>query len=399
VRAHYDPSVMTRLRWLTAGESHGPALVVIVEGMPAGLPIGASDVDRDLARRQQGYGRGGRMKIEHDHCEIQSGVRGGETLGSPIALRIANRDFANWTDRMGAEPFATPPERVTRPRPGHADLAGGLKYDRRDLRDVLERASARETAARVAAGALARVLLRACGVEVASRVVAIAGVCDTAERTPESLVRFRDAIDDSSLRVMDPEIEAKMRERIYTLSHDGDTAGGIVEAVAIGVPPGLGSYVQWDRKLDGRIAQAIASVHAIKAVEIGDGWGSAAREGSAVHDAIGYDANARRFTHATNRAGGLEGGVSNGEPVVVRAAMKPIPTLRKPLASVDIDSKAPTDAAHERSDVCAVPAASVVVEAMLALVLADALLEKFASDSMTELARALAGYRAQVEAY
>lgn len=390
---------MGRFRFLTAGESHGPGLVVIVEGTPAGLLLRAADIDRELSRRQAGYGRGGRMKIERDRCDIEAGVRGGETLGAPIALRIVNRDYDNWRGRMGPEPFEAPPEPLTLPRPGHADLAGALKYDRHDARDVLERASARETAARVAAGAVARVLLRACGVELASRVVSIAGERDEAERTPHEVLAARGVVEASDLRAIDPEHAARMRAKILALSHAGDSAGGLIEAVALGVPPGLGSHVQWDRRLDGRIAQAVMSIPAIKALEVGEGWSAADRPGSLVHDPIGYDGLARRFVRATNRAGGIEGGMSNGEPVVVRAAMKPIATLRAALPSVDLRTKTPAAAAFERSDVCAVPAAAVVLEAMLAIVLADALLEKFGGDSMKELLRNIAGYRAQLEAF
>jgi chorismate synthase len=390
---------MPQLRFLTAGESHGPALLVILEGVPAGLSLLAADVDVELARRQKGYGRGGRMKLERDRCQLEAGVRGGETLGSPIAMRIENRDFANWRGRMGPEPFETTPEPLTLPRPGHADLAGSLKYDRHDARDVLERASARETAARVAAGAVARVLLRACGVEIASRVVAIAGETDAVARTPAQIVAAREALEQSELRAFDAEHEARMRAAILARSHAGDTAGGVLEVVAIGVPPGLGSHVQWDRRLDGRIGQAMLSVQAIKAVEIGEGWEAASRPGSEVHDPIGYDPERHAFVRASNRAGGIEGGISNGEPLVVRAAMKPIATLRAALPSADLRTKEGASAAFERSDVCAVPAAGVILEAMLALVLADAVLEKFGGDAMGELLRNLAGYRAQLEGY
>jgi chorismate synthase len=384
---------------MTAGESHGPALTVVVEGVPAGLALSATVIDADLARRQRGYGRGGRMKIERDAAAIEGGVRDERTLGSPIALRIENRDFANWRGRMGPERFEQPPEPVTLPRPGHADLAGALKYDVRDARDVLERASARETAARTAAGAVARALLRACGVEVCSRVRSIAGERDPSEPTVEELFAARERIEESSLRVLSPEAEERMRTRIHDLSHRGDTAGGVVEVVARGVLPGLGSHVQWDRRLDGRIAQGMLSVQAMKAVEIGDGWAGADRPGSAVHDPIGYDAEDRRFTRTSNHAGGIEGGISNGEPVVVRVAMKPIATLRAALPSADLRSKEGAPAAHERSDVCAVAAAGVILEATLCLVLADALLEKHGGDSMTELLRNLRSYREQLREY
>jgi len=388
---------MSRLRWITAGESHGPRLTAIVEAVPAGLPLLAADIDGDLARRQKGYGRGGRMKIETDRVEITSGVRGGETLGSPIALSIANRDHDNWLDRMGAAPFTATPEPLTRPRPGHADLAGGLKYDRHDLRDILERASARETAARTAVGAIARKLLGAIGIELFAHVLSIGDVrvADTAD--PYEAVRDRARASD--LACADASAEARMKAAILATSHAGDTLGGVFEVVALGVPAGLGSHVQWDRKLDGRLAQALMSIQAIKGVEVGDGWAAAGLSGSHVHDPIHYDAARRAFVRPSNHAGGLEGGITNGVPVVCRAAMKPIATLRKALASVDVRTKEPFDAAFERSDVCAVAAASVVGEAMVAIVLCDAVLEKFGGDSMTELTRTVRAYRTQLEEY
>lgn len=389
---------MPHFRWMTAGESHGPGLVALVDGVPAGLRLLASDVDGDLARRQRGYGRGGRMKIETDRVTLQSGVRGGETLGSPIALLVANKDFASWQGRMGPEPFDAPPEAVVRPRPGHADLAGGLKYDRRDLRDILERASARETTMRVAVGGVAKTLLRACGVDVFAHVTSIGDVVATAHRELEPDA-IRDRARASDLSCADPDAEQKMREAIHAASHAGDTLGGVFEVIATGVPVGLGSHVQWDRKLDGRIAQAMACIQAIKGVEIGLGFEAARVRGSQVHDPIGWDASKGEFTRSRNGAGGIEGGITNGQPVVVRAAMKPIATLKKALPSVHVDTKAASDAAFERSDICAVAAASVVGEAMLAIVLADALLEKLGGDSMKELLRNLEGYRAQVHAY
>jgi chorismate synthase len=392
-------SRMTTLRYLTAGESHGPALVTIIEGIPAQLALRAEHIDADLARRQRGYGRGGRMKIETDRVHIDAGVRNGHTLGSPIALRIENRDFANWQGRMGAEPFDVPPVPVTLPRPGHADLAGALKFATHDARDILERASARETAMRVAAGAVARTLLRAIDIELASRVVSIAGITDARDYAPGEIVSARDRIEASSLRCLDEAHEARMRDEIHRLSHAGDTAGGVVEVVALGVLPGLGSHTQWDRRLDGRIAGAVTSVQAIKAVEIGDGWAAASKPGSAVHDAIGYDTRARRFTRASNHAGGIEGGMSNGEPIVIRAAMKPIATLRDALPSADLVTKADARANVERSDVCAVPAAGVVVEAVLAWVLAQAVLEKFGGDSMPELLTNVRAYRDALRDY
>jgi len=382
---------------MTAGESHGPRLVAMVEGIPAGLPLLAADIDEDLARRQRGYGRGGRMKIETDRVEIQGGVRDGATLGSPIALAIENRDHQNWLDRMAPSPLPSPPEPLTRPRPGHADLAGGLKYDRKDLRDVLERASARETAARTAVGAVAKKLLAAIGVDVFAHVVAIGGVRATKPALAPAELKARARASD--LACADPEAEARMKDAIREAAHAGDTLGGVFEVVATGAPPGLGAHVQWDRKLDGRLAHALVSIQAIKAVEVGDGWDAAASRGSQVHDPIFYDAEAHRFVRQSNRAGGLEGGITNGEPVVCRAAMKPIATLKRALPSVDVRTKEAFDAAHERSDICAVAAASIVGEAMVAIVLCDAVLEKFGSDSMRELIRNVEGYRAQIEAF
>jgi chorismate synthase len=382
---------------MTAGESHGPRLTAVVEGVPSGMPLLAEDIDVDLARRQRGYGRGGR-KIESDRVEIVGGVRGGETLGSPIALSILNRDHASWVDRMSPGPLPVPAEPLTRPRPGHADLAGGLKHDRHDLRDVLERASARETAARTAVGAVCRkVLATAAGIDVFAHVVAIGPVvAPPQERAAEEVRSLARA---SDLACADAATEEQMKTAIREASHAGDTLGGVFEVVATGVLPGLGSHVQWDRKLDGRLAQALMSIQAIKGVEIGVGFGAARLPGSSVHDAIHYDAAARRFVRPTNRAGGLEGGITNGMPVVCRAAMKPIATLRRALASVDVRTKEAYQAAFERSDVCAVAAASVVGEAMVCIVLADALLEKLGGDSMRELARHVEGYRAQLAEY
>jgi len=382
---------------MTAGESHGPRLVALVEGIPAGLPLLAEDIDQDLARRQRGYGRGGRMKIETDRVEFGGGVRDGATLGSPIAMTIVNRDHQNWLDRMAPSPLPAPPEPLTRPRPGHADLAGGIKYDRKDLRDVLERASARETASRTAVGAVAKKLLGAVGIDVFAHVVAIGGV--TAERLELSAEEMKARARASDLACVDPEAEVRMKDAIRETAHAGDTLGGVFEVIATGVPTGLGAHVQWDRKLDGRLAQALMSIQAIKGVEVGDGWRAAQSRGSQVHDAIFYDAVARRFTRSTNRAGGLEGGISNGEPVVCRAAMKPIATLKRALPSVDVRTKEAFDAAHERSDICAVAAASIVGEAMVAITLCDALLEKFGGDSLRELVRNVDGYRAQIEAF
>jgi chorismate synthase len=383
------------LRFLTAGESHGPALTIIVEGMPAGLALAADEIAADLARRQLGYGRGRRMAIEKDRAEILAGVRRGETLGSPIALQIRNRDWANWQHTMSvdAEPSeALPGARrgpVTRPRPGHADLAGGLKYDRTDLRDVLERASARETAARVAAGAVARALLRRYRVEIASHVIDIGGAA-VGDPLAVPFDRIRALPPDDELRCVDPDVAARMRAAIDRAREAGDTVGGAFEVVAHGVPAGLGSYVHWDRKLDGRLAQAMMSIHAIKAVGLGRAAAVSRLHGSQVHDEIllaegrpsGTTPGLKR---PTNNAGGLEGGVTNGEDVRVTAWMKPISTLMKPLRSVDLDTMTEAAAAIERSDVCAVPAAAVVGEAMVALVLADALLEKLGGDNVAEI--------------
>ena len=378
---------MGRLRWLTAGESHGPALVAILEGVPAGLPLSPADIDRELARRQRGHGRGGRMAIEHDRAEILAGVRWGRATGAPIAVRIANRDWGNWRGIM--EPTGGPPadyRPVTVPRPGHADLAGHLKYGHRDLRDVIERASARETAARVALGAVAKRLLRELGVGIASHVVSI----HTAEAEVDvlslglSAEEINARADRSPVRCLDPDAEREMVARIDAARAAGDTVGGIFEVVALGVPPGLGSYVQWDRRLDGRLAWALMSIPGIKGVEIGLGFRAARVRGSEAHDEIFRDEGGG-FRRGTDRAGGLEGGVTNGEPVVIRAAMKPIPTLVRPLRSVDLETGEEVPAHRERSDVCAVPAASVVGEAMVALVLADAILERFGGDTLEAL--------------
>ncbi|HTM27363.1 MAG TPA: chorismate synthase [Vicinamibacterales bacterium] len=384
------------LRFLTAGESHGRALVVILEGLPAGLTVDVDGIARDLRRRQGGYGRGRRMAIESDRADIISGVRAGETLGGPVAMLIENRDWPNWqhTMRAGVEP---PPDAggarrgpVTRPRPGHADLAGGAKYERDDLRDVLERASARETAARVAAGALARQLLARTGIRITSHVFTIGGFT-LANRSQVDFARAQTLPDDSPLRCVDDGLQQQMIAEIDRAKEAGDTIGGAFEVIATGVPVGLGSYVQWDRKLDGRFAQALMSIPAIKAVGIGLGPDAATRPGSRVHDEIvrGDAARPTGLARPTNNAGGLEGGVTNGEDVRVSAYMKPISTLMKPLRSVDLSTMTESPAAIERSDVCAVPAAAVVGEAMVALVLADALLERFGGDSMTALERAM----------
>ena len=392
---------MRHFRWMTGGESHGPRLTAIVEGLPAGLPLLAEHVDIDLGRRQRGYGRGARMKIEQDRVAFTAGVRGGETLGSPLVMQVENRDWANWTTRMQAEPFDPAgelPEPLIRPRPGHADLAGGLKYDRADMRDILERASARETAARTAVGAVAKRLLAAVGIEIGSHVVRIGAVAASVDPSLDAAELFARARA-SDLACVDDVAAEAMRSAIREAAHAGDTLGGVFEVRALGVPAGLGSHVHWDRKLDGRLAHALVSIQAIKAVEIGDGIAAGSARGSQVHDEIGYEREGKRFVRPSNRAGGLEGGISNGSEIVCRAVMKPIATLKKPLQSVDVTTKEPLAAAFERSDVCAVSAAAVVGEAMVAIVLADALLEKFGGDSLKELLRNVAGYRAQVEAY
>jgi chorismate synthase len=383
-----------RFTFTTAGESHGPQLTIIVTGMPAGVRLDRQRINRDLARRQHGYGRGGRMKIEHDEAEIVSGIRGGETLGSPIAITIRNLDFENWRGAMdpwNVDADESQKRRVHAPRPGHADLAGGLKYDRHDLRDVLERASARETASRVAAGAITKELLRAFEIEIRSGIVSVGSAGDP-EYSPtwEELMAVDD---DSPLRTVKREHEEAMIKVIDAAKEAGETLGGTIVAAAHGVPVGLGSYVQWTEKLDGRIGQAILSIHAVKAVAIGDGVAGARRVGSEVHDPIYFDEK-RRYSRSTNRAGGLEGGVTNGQDVVVRAFMKPISTLRRGLPSVDIETKKEHRSQWERSDVTAVPACGVVCEAMLAVALADAMREKFGGDSLAEMRR---NYDAYIE--
>ncbi len=388
-----------RLRFTTAGESHGKALITIVEGLPAGLPVSAAAVDRELARRMQGYGRGARMTIEQDAIEWLAGVRAGETLGSPVAMRIANRDWANWEDVMAAEGSGeTRRRRVTRPRPGHADLVGVLKYDRLDARDILERASARETAARVAAGALARRLLEEFDVRIGSHVVSMGGI--RASRPDPFPDPLNEAADRSPVRMLDPDAEAEVVRAVDAAKRDGDTLGGEIEVVAAGLVIGLGSHVSWDRKLDGRLAGLLMSIPAVKGVEIGLGFEAARRPGSRVHDAIGQapaglaDDPRGGFRRASNNAGGLEGGMTTGEPLVVRVAMKPISTLMRPLDTVDLTTAGPAKAQSERSDVTAVPAAGVIAEALTAIVLADAMLEKFAGDSLTEMRRNYDGYLA-----
>jgi chorismate synthase len=390
-------------RFNTAGESHGRALVAVVEGLPAGLIIDVELINRELERRQWGYGRGGRMKIERDRAEILSGVRHGLTLGSPVALMIENKDWKNWTDVMSAEPRASEeaPEgksrRVRRPRPGHADLAGGLKFGARDLRDILERASARETAARVAAGALARQLLSVFGTQIRSHVVQLGGI---PERPLEvEWERIGSIPDDAPLRCADSTAQERMVALVDEKRREGDTLGGIFEVVARGVVAGLGSHTSWETKLDGRLARALMSIPAVKAVSIGAGVEAASLPGSLVHDEIGYDAERQAFTRPTNRAGGLEGGITNGEELRVRGFLKPISTLRRALRSVDIDTKQEEQAAFERSDVTAVPAAGVIGEAMVAITLASAMREKFGGDHVEEMRRNFDAYREQMRAY
>ena len=379
------------LRWLTSGESHGPQLTVVIEGLPSGLEISEDDLRRDLARRQGGHGRGGRQKIETDVARIVSGVRGGYTIGSPVTLVLENKDHVNWTAQMTASREGFEPKVVTRLRPGHADLAGALKYGHTDIRNVLERSSARETATRVAAGGVARKLLGNFGVEILSFTQSIGTIDIGFEGVDADLLTEHD-IELSPVRCPDPEASQRMVSLIDEVAEQGDTLGGTFRVIARGLPAGLGSYVHWDRKLDGKLAQAVMSINAIKAVEFGAGFEGAARRGSEFHDQIDYDEG--RFRHLTNRAGGITGGVTNGEPIDLRVAIKPISTMKKPMQSIDLKTKEKTEAHYERSDVCVVPAAGVIGEAVVALVLADAFLEKFGGDSMPELER---NYRAYVE--
>jgi len=386
------------LRFETAGESHGECLVATLTGLPAGVPVSLENVNHELWRRQQGYGRGGRMKIEQDRAEIVSGVRHSHTIGSPIAILIRNKDWQNWTEALpvedteGAEDKKKP---VTRPRPGHADLAGAIKYNFADARYILERASARETTARVAIGAVAKALLIEFGIDIASHVIAVG---------PERLERCAAWDEVAALRdkrevllgCVDAETERRMKAVVDQAYRTGDTVGGVFEVMAHGLPPGLGSHTTWDARLDGRLAQAIVSIQAVKGVEVGFAAENAASFGSTVQDTIHYDREAHRFTRGANRAGGLEGGITNGQDVLVRGLLKPISTLRRPLESVDLTTREPALAAYERSDVCVVPAAGVIAEAMVALVLAQAFLEKFGGDSLTETKRNFAGYLNQV---
>lgn len=385
----------------TAGESHGRALVGAIEGLPAGLTIDQDFINHELWRRQQGYGRGGRMKIETDTVQILAGVRHGETLGSPVAIMVENKDFKNWQEVMAAEKPQQPPERdrkVIRPRPGHADLVGGMKYDRRDLRDILERASARETTMRVAVGAFAKLLLREFGVEIASHVIRLGEI--SIEDQEVEWDRIKAIYDDVVLRCADKAAEQKMVERIDRAGgEEGDTLGGIFEVVAKGCAPGLGAHTSWSAKLDGQLAQAIMSIHAVKAVELGEGVANASKPGSQVHDEIIYNPDSRSFGRTSNRAGGLEGGMTNGEELRVRGYLKPIATLRKRLRSVNIETKEPMDSDFERSDVTAVPAAGVIGEAMVAITLARAMREKFGGDSLGEMKRNFESYQQQISEY
>ncbi len=382
------------LRFTTAGESHGPGLVAVLEGLPAGLELTPDDINRDLARRQLGHGRGGRMKIESDSAIVWAGIRHGRTLGSPIALLIENRDHANWLDRMSPWPVEAEVEEVHLPRPGHADLSGILKYGHTDVRNTLERASARETAARVAAGALSKGFLHRLGVSVYSHVLQIGSV-RAPEREPLLPSDF-EGVDESPVRCLDPEASAEMVAEIDRARKANESLGGVFEMRAFGVVPGLGSYVSWDAKLDARLARATMSIHAVKGVAIGDGFDVAGRVGSKAHDEI-FWSEERGYVRETNRAGGIEGGMTNGEPVVVRAAMKPLPTLTKPLRSVDTATKGPTEALRERTDSCTVPAAGVVGEAMVALELAGAYREKLGGDALEDVLEALDAYRRRIE--
>ncbi len=389
------------LRYFTAGESHGEALIAFLSGMPAGLKVSQSFIDRELWRRQQGYGRGGRMKIERDTAHILSGVRHGMTIGSPISIQLENRDWKNWQEALpvgDGDPARH--KRVASPRPGHADLAGALKYNFPEARYVLERASARESAARVAIGALAKTFLRELGIEVLSHVAAVGAISIEAEVYWEQIQNLSRQ-EEILLNCADREIEQRMKNEVDKVLKTGDSVGGVFEVVAHGVPPGLGTYAQWDERLDAQLAGAVMSLQAVKAVEIGTGIAAAASPGSAVHDEIGYGTpgNFTEFTRARNNAGGIEGGVSNGEEIRLRGYLKPISTLRRPLQSVDFETRQPVSAAYERSDVCVVPAAGVAAEAMVALTLARCALEKFGGDSMGETLRNFEGYRMQLQNY
>jgi chorismate synthase len=385
------------LRFFTAGESHGPSLTAIVEGIPAGVPIDVAQINHDLARRQQGYGRGGRMKIEKDEVQIRSGVRWGESLGSPVTLVVDNKDWRNWEKRMS--PFSEDRDEriaVTRPRPGHADLTGVLKYHHRDVRNVLERASARETTMRVAVGGLAKSLLRPFGIKVMGYVVSIGEIeAKLTDMTAETIFSRAEV---SPVRMADTAAEERTMALIDQCKQQGDTLGGVVEVVATGLPPGLGSFVHWDRKLDGRLGHALLSLQAVKGVEVGLGFATARLPGSQVHDEIAFDQQ-KGFVRHSNNSGGTEGGMSTGEPLRVRVAFKPLSTLMKPLHSVDLRTKEPVEATIERSDVCAIPAAAVIAESVVTFVLAQAFLEKFGGDSLVEIKRNYEGYLEQVRRF
>ena len=393
------------LRYFTAGESHGEALVAFLSGLPAGLSVDLAFVDRELWRRQQGFGRGGRMKIEKDSAHFLSGVRHGQTIGSPISILIENRDWKNWQEVLPVE--AGDPERhkrVASPRPGHADLAGALKYNFPEARYVLERASARESTARVALGALAKLFLRELGIEVLSHVIAVGKAVLEHTEVPWEKLRELSMKDEVLLNCADPQAEERMKAEVDQALRTGDSVGGVFEVVAHQVPPGLGTYAQWDERLDGLLAQAVMSLQAVKAVEVGTGVGSALSFGSTVHDEIGYSRETHGprftgFTRRSNHAGGIEGGISNGQDILVRGYLKPISTLRRPLGSVDFSTREPVKAAYERSDVCVVPAAGVTAEAMVALVLARCALEKFGGDSMAETLRNFEGYKQQLREF
>jgi chorismate synthase len=382
------------LKLITAGESHGPGLTCIVEGLPAGLSLERAAIDRDMARRQLGHGRGGRMKIERDAALVTGGVRHGRTLGGPVALQVNNRDFANWEERMNPWPVDAEVAEVHLPRPGHADLVGTWKYRLTDVRNVLERASARETAARVAGGALAKALLRALGAEIRSHVVQIGSVRAPDAQRPRTVADF-DGVDDDPVRCLDPETSRAMVEHINVQRKANESLGGVFEVLAFGVPPGLGTHTSWEGRLDGRLAGALCSIQAVKGVSLGDAFDVAGRPGSEAHDEIFYS-NERGFHRETNHAGGLEGGMTTGETVVVRAAMKPLPTLTKPLRSVDIATLEPAEALRERTDSVTVPAAAVVGEAMVAFVLADAVREKFGGDHIDDVREAVARYEERI---
>jgi len=381
------------LRLTTAGESHGPGLTCILEGMPAGLELDRDALDRDLQRRQLGHGRGGRMKIERDGVEVTGGVRHGRTLGGPIALQVRNRDYANWEERMNPWPVDGDVAEVHLPRPGHADLVGTQKYGLSDVRDILERASARETAARVAGGAVCKAFLAALGVSVHSHVIQITGV--SAPRRPDLQPEDLEHVDESPVRCLDAEASKQMVAEIDRLRKANESLGGVFEVIAFGLVPGLGSHVSWEQRLDGRLGQAVMSIQAIKAVAIGDGIEVAGLPGSQAHDEIFYEPEQGYVRH-TNRAGGLEGGMTTGAPVVVRGSMKPLPTLTKPLRSVDISTHEPAEALRERTDSCTVPAAGVVGEAMVALVLADAYRRKFGGDHIDDVMQAVGAYRQRI---